>query len=276
MTTLADIVAWVERRFPPALAEDWDTPGLLVGDPSREVTRVHFAVDPTLDVAREAVSAGAQVLITHHPLMLRGVTTVAADTSKGAVVHALISGGCALIAAHTNADAARGGTNDALAAALGVTVDGPLIADPADPSVGTGRVGTVAPTTLRDFAAAVAHALPATAGGVLFAGDPEGSVKRVALCGGSGDAYLQAAAAAGVDAYVTADLRHHPASDARELASLTGGKPYLVGVSHAASESLWLKDAAAALAKECGVATSMSALNTDPWTGHVPSPSQGE
>lgn len=271
MTTIADAVAWLERRFPPALAEDWDAPGLAVGDPSRPLERVHFAVDPTLDVAREAVAQGAQLLVTHHPLMLRGVTSVAATSAIGAVVHTLIEGGCAQLAAHTNADAASGGTNDALAAALGMTVEGPLEPDAADGAVGSGRVGRVAPQRLADFAALVARALPPTAGGVLFAGDADGVVERVAVVGGSGGSFLDAAVAAEVDAFVTADLRHHPATDAREAARLRGGRPYLVSFSHAASESLWLADAARELADALGVAASVSTLNTDPWTGHAPS-----
>ena len=80
MTTVADVVAWVEKRFPPDLAEEWDAPGLAVGNPSSPVKHVHFAVDPTLEVIREAIAAGADMLITHHPLMLRGVTSVAAST----------------------------------------------------------------------------------------------------------------------------------------------------------------------------------------------------
>ncbi len=272
MTTVADVVAWVETRFPPDLAEDWDAPGLAVGNPTSQVKHIHFAVDPTLEVIREAVAAGADMLITHHPLMLRGVTSVAADTVKGAAVHALVEGGCAQMAAHTNADAAADGVADALAAALGVSVDGPLIPAPGRPApVGSGRVGTIQPASLKTFAAAVAAALPATAAGVLYAGDPDGIVATVAVLGGSGDAFLDDAAAAGVDAYVTADLRHHPASEAREAALLRGGKPYLVNVSHAASESLWLDPAAAEVASAFSVTTSVSTLNTDPWTGRVPS-----
>lgn len=271
MTTVADVVAWVERRYPAALAEDWDTPGLAVGDPARTVTHVRFAVDPTLAVAREAVAAGAQLLVTHHPLMLRGVTSVAADTAQGAVVHALIEGGCALLAAHTNADAAQVGVADAFALALGLTVEGPLVPDVPGSAEGTGRVGAVEATTLGDFARVVAAALPATAGGVLYAGPADGRVERVAVVGGSGGGFIDAAAAAGVDVYVTADLRHHPASDAREAAMLTDGRPYLVKVSHAASESLWLAGAARDLAADLNLTTSVSTLNTDPWTGHAPS-----
>lgn len=271
MTSIADAVTWLDERFPPHLAEDWDTPGLAVGDPSRPLAHVMFAVDPTLDVAREAVAAGAQLLVTHHPLMLRGVTSVAATTAAGAVVHTLIEGGCALLAAHTNADAALTGTNDALAAALGMTIDGPLVPHAANPSVGSGRIGTVPSQTLAEFAALVARVLPPTAGGVVYAGEPDGAVERVAIVGGSGGSYIDDAVAAGVDVFVTADMRHHPASDAREAARQRGGKPYLINVSHAASESLWLAATAADLAADLGVTATVSTLNTDPWTGHVPS-----
>jgi putative NIF3 family GTP cyclohydrolase 1 type 2 len=178
------------------------------------------------------------------------------------------------LASHTNADAAAEGVADALAAAVGVRVERPLIAATGETSpVGSGRVGTIEPMRLRDFAATVAAALPQTAAGVLFAGDPAGIVTTVAVVGGSGDAFLADAAAAGVDAYVTADLRHHPASEAREAALLGDGKPYLVNVSHAASESLWLAAAAAEVAEAFSVTTSVSTLNTDPWTGREPSPS---
>ena len=271
MTRIADAVAWLDERFPPRLAEDWDTPGLAVGDPTRPLTRVMFAVDPTLDIAREAVAAGAQLLVTHHPLMLRGVTSVAATTAAGAVVHTLIEGGCALVAAHTNADAALTGTNDALADALGMTVEGPLVADADDPRVGSGRIGTVPSQTLAEFAALVARILPPTAGGVVYAGEPDGDVERVAIVGGSGGSYIDDAVAAGADVFVTADMRHHPATDAREAARVNGGKPFLVNVSHAASESLWLAAAAADMAADLGVTALVSTLNTDPWTGHVPS-----
>jgi dinuclear metal center YbgI/SA1388 family protein len=274
MTTVADVVAWFEKRFPPDLAEEWDAPGLAVGNPAHSVKHIHFAVDPTLEVISEAIASGADMLLTHHPLMLRGVTSVAADTVKGAAVHALVEGGCAQMAAHTNADAADDGVADALAAALGVSVHGALVPAQGRPSpVGSGRVGTIEPASLKSFAAAVAAALPGTAAGVLYAGDPDGIVATVAVVGGAGDAFLDDAVAAGVDAYVTADLRHHPASEAREAALLRGGKPYLVNVSHAASESLWLDAAAAEVAIEFSVTTSVSTLNTDPWTGRVPSSS---
>jgi dinuclear metal center YbgI/SA1388 family protein len=272
MTTVADVIAVLEELFPPDLAEDWDAVGLAVGDPSREVSRVHFAVDPTLAVVTEAADAGAQLLVTHHPLMLRGVTSVAATTSKGSVVHALIKAGMAQFAAHTNADAAAGGVADALAAALGLEGTRPLIPHPSDPNIGTGRIGTVAATTLEALATRLAHALPPTAQGVLFAGPADMPVRTIALVGGAGDAYIDAAVTSGADVYITADLRHHLVLEAREAAAIRDGRPGFINVSHAASESLWLAAAAQAVAEATDVDVHVSTLNTDPWTGHIASP----
>lgn len=113
--TLQDCIQVLEAAYDPRWAEPWDAVGLVTGDPSAPVERVHFAVDPTEAVAREAVAAGAQLLVTHHPLFLRGTSSVAETSSGGRVVATLIRGGCALYAAHTNADVARPGVNDALA-----------------------------------------------------------------------------------------------------------------------------------------------------------------
>lgn len=268
MTTVGEIVAILDRYYPPRLAEDWDAPGLSVGDPTAPVERVLFAVDPILAIADEAADWSATMLVTHHPLMLRGVTTVATSTGKGAVVHRLILAGCALYSAHTNADASRPGVADALAEAIGVTETRPLLPDALDSDLGTGRVGVLAsPVSLRAFAEVVADALPPTAHGVRVAGDLDAPIRTVAVLGGSGDSFFDAVRAADVDAYVTADLRHHPVSEAREFAELTDGRPALVDVSHYASEWLWLAAAAERLAAEAGVDTRVSTLNTDPWTG---------
>src|SRR5512143_2376804 len=205
MTTVGESVAILDGYFPPRLAAEWVAPGLSVGDPTAPVERVLFAVDPVMAVADEAAAWSATMLVTHHPLMLRGVTSVAANTAKGAVVHRLILSGCALYSAHTNADAASPGVADALARAIGLTDTRPLVADAAEPALGTGRVGVLAvPTTLGQFAQEVADALPPTAPGVRVAGDLDAPVRTVAVLGGSGGSFLGAASSAGVDAYVTA------------------------------------------------------------------------
>ncbi|WP_087117747.1 Nif3-like dinuclear metal center hexameric protein [Corynebacterium urinipleomorphum] len=125
-TTVADVVAALNAAYPPHLAESWDAVGLVCGDPAAEVRRVAFALDCTQAVAEQAVSLGADLLVVHHPLLMRGVTSVAADTPKGKVVHTLVTGGCALFAAHTNADSARPGVSDKLAELVGITPGRPI------------------------------------------------------------------------------------------------------------------------------------------------------
>ncbi|MGY2061864.1 Nif3-like dinuclear metal center hexameric protein, partial [Nocardia gipuzkoensis] len=124
--TVGDVVGVLDAAYPPRLAESWDSVGLVCGDEGEPVGRVLFAVDATAAVVDEAIAWGAQVLVAHHPLLLRGVDSVAANTPKGALVHRLIRNGCALFTAHTNADSADPGVSDALAHAVGLTVTGPL------------------------------------------------------------------------------------------------------------------------------------------------------
>ena len=268
--TLQQVLESVDELWPASLAESWDAVGLVAGRRDRPVQTIHFAVDPVADVVNEATEAGADLLITHHPLLLRGVTTVEAGTFKGEVIHRLIESDCALLTAHTNGDSAVGGVNDVLAEILGLEDTRPL--KPAEdglPEEGLGRIGTLPTgTPFGEFAATVFGVLPAVAGGVRAAGDRDAFVQRIALCGGAGDSLLAAAREAEADVYITADLRHHPASEARE--AVGGQRPYLVDVSHFASEWLWLPAAAHTLdrrLRDAGfeVEIAVSGINTDPW-----------
>lgn len=270
MPRLGDVVDLLHSWYPPDTADSWDAVGLVAGDPDAEVRRVLLAVDPTLDVAREAVAWDADLLLTHHPLFLSGVHGVAATTPKGRTVHTLLGGGCALLAAHTNADQALGGVSEAMAHALGLTDLAPLLPTGPGSPTGTGRIGTVAETTLEAFAEQVAAALPATAHGVRVAGDPARVVRRVALCGGAGDFLLDHVAGTDADVYVTSDLRHHRASEFLELADLHGG-PALVDVAHWAAEWTWLPMVRARLAEALGdtVGLRVSTTNTDPWSFRI-------
>ncbi|HKD97400.1 MAG TPA: Nif3-like dinuclear metal center hexameric protein [Micromonosporaceae bacterium] len=269
--TVAEVSALLDAMFPPAWAEEWDRVGLVVGEPSAPVRHVAFVVDCVADTVEEAVAAGADLIVAHHPLLLRGVSSVAATTAKGRVVHRLIRAGIALHVAHTNADRANPGVSDALARRLGL-VDlrplRPMAAAGLDGSGrGAGRVGQLEePVTLAEFAAHAARVLPPTAGGVRAAGDPDRLVTTVAVCGGAGDGYLRDACDAGADAYLTADLRHHPASE-----HLADGGPALLDAAHWATERPWLDEVAAALRAASGLATTVSDLDTDPWSRHVPS-----
>ncbi|GAA3755826.1 Nif3-like dinuclear metal center hexameric protein [Streptomyces tremellae] len=274
MPRLSEVIAELDALWPPDRAEQWDAVGTVCGDPDATVERVLFAVDPVQETVDEAVALGAQLLVTHHPLYLRGTTTVAAGTFKGRVVHTLIRQGVALHVAHTNADTADPGVSDALAAALGLRVVRPLVPDPQDPAGrrGLGRVCELdAPTSLRHFAARAAHRLPATAQGVRLAGDPDAPVRTVAVSGGSGDSLFAEARAAGVDAFLTADLRHHPASEATQHSPLG-----LVDAAHWATEWPWCEQAAAQLDEISdrhgwGLRVHVSAAVTDPWSAHFAS-----
>ncbi|SFC68243.1 dinuclear metal center protein, YbgI/SA1388 family [Nocardioides terrae] len=267
--TLADVVALFDEWYPPDTADSWDAVGLVGGDPADKVRRVLFAVDPAPVVAQEAAEWGADLLVVHHPLFLKGVHGVAATTPKGRTFTTLARAGCALLTAHTNADQAVDGVSQAMADALGLADQRPLV--PAErPGTGTGRIGTVAPTTLRGFAETVAAALPRTAHGVRVAGDPDRPVRTVALCGGAGDFLLDQLAASRADVYVTSDLRHHPAGEFLEQEG-----PALVDVAHWAAEWTWLPVVAAKLADALATGpgnrleTRVSTTVTDPWTFRI-------
>lgn len=370
-TTLADVIDLLEHAYPPRLAESWDRVGLVAGDPTAQVGSVVVAVDATDAVVDHALALGAELLLVHHPPLLRGVHSVAADTPKGRLLHKLIAGGCALYAAHTNADSARPGVNDALAETLGLTPGRPLAptgdgtvdrwvvtvpdddvedllhavfaagagrmsgytecsfsvpgtgrfrpGDGTDPAIGVvgepeqvseTRVEFVAPPELRsairravtaahpyevpamdvlvnhagpgpgpedtglgricdlaepmslaEFTELVGARLPQTRWGVRAAGDPGTEIRRVALCGGSGDSLLGAARAAGADVYLTGDLRHHVVDE-----HLREGGPVLVDAAHWALEFPWCAQAAALLEEGVGVTATVCDLRTDPWT----------
>ena len=269
--TLRDVVEALEQLYPPGTAQDWDRVGLVTGDLHQPVRKVHLAVDPTLAVVQEALDAGADLLVTHHPLLLRGIHSVATTSAKGETLTRAILGDLAIYCAHTNADVATPGVCDALAAAVGLESVEPLEAG----AYTLGRVGSLpAAMSLRQFATRVGDGLPATAGGVRVSGDPDASVQRVAVLGGSGDDRFEVVRAAGADVYVTADLRHHPALEERE--TTRGGRPYLVDAGHWATEWVWLASAERRLLETLTTAAShgssstldtyVSRLRTEPWT----------
>ncbi|MFI0257667.1 Nif3-like dinuclear metal center hexameric protein [Streptomyces sp. NPDC017056] len=274
MPVLSEVLAALDALWPPERAASWDAVGTVCGDPDAGVRRVLFAVDPVQEIADEAVRIGADLLVTHHPLYLRGTTTVAVGTFKGRVVHTLIKNDIALHVAHTNADTADPGVSDALAGALDLRVLGPLVPDATDTHGrrGLGRVCELPhPMTLAEFGPYAAARLPATAQGVRIAGDGDRTIRTVAVSGGSGDSLFDDVRAAGVDAFLTADLRHHPASEATQRSG-----PALLDAAHWATEWPWCEQAAAQLDEISdrhgwNLRTHVSRTVTDPWTAHAAS-----
>lgn len=254
----AELLAAVERLAPARLAEEWDNVGLLVGRHNQPVKRLLVALELRDEVLGEAREHGCDAVLTHHPVIFPSLSAItdAGETAELALQAA--EGRIAIVAAHTNLDAANGGLNDVMASALGLADTRPLRPDAEDPSAGLGRVGRVSPTTLERLVATVAETY---AGGPLtYAGDPGARVELVACCTGSGGSLIGDAIAAGADAYVTSDLRYHDADRA-------SGLP-LIHLPHGRSERFamkrWTRTLARALAGD-GVEVRFALTDTDPW-----------
>lgn len=264
------VVEVMQRHYPETLASDWDAVGLVCGDPAASVARILLAVDPVPLVVDEALVEQADMVITHHPLFLHGVHSVTPETARGSVVHTLITHGKALYCAHTNADHASPGVSDALALALGLTIERPITPLSEMSHEGVGRVGVLdAPVPLSEFAAVVEGALPTTAHGIRMAGDPQRKVQRIAVCGGAGDSLLEELDP-DIDVYVTSDLRHHRAQD-----FLLDSNTCLVDIPHWAGEWLWLHQAAQFLSEDLHAAGTpvdvrVSEIRTSPWVQASP------
>lgn len=266
--TVADVLEAMDDLYPSATAESWDRVGLTVGSRSATVSSVLFTVDCTDAVVAEAVKVGADLIVAHHPLLLKGIHSVDGDHPKGRLVTELVHQGIGLVVAHTNADKPRGGVVDALAGAFGLTDTTPLVLDDQLAEVGgLGRVGRLAaPVRLEDFARRVADALPSTGGGIRISGELDRMITTVAVQAGASDDLLDTARLSRADVYVTSDLRHHPASEARAWAEA----PALIDIPHWSAEWTWLPVirslfASAMADREAQVATTISSLVTDPW-----------
>ena len=213
---LTEFMDAMERVAPRELACDFDNPGLVVGTERTEIRRVLVALDCTPSVSREAVETGADIVLTHHPLLFVPVKHIWPDDPLTAAVYTLIRGGVGLFSAHTNLDAAQGGVNDTLCDLLGV-------GDTSSYDGGIGRIGTLAAeTTLAEFVRRVELALGTKA---RFMGDPKQLVHRVAVLGGAGgDSYAEARAL-GADVLLTGEMKHNHALEAETLgrAAVVGG-----------------------------------------------------
>lgn len=263
--SLHSVLDRLEHLWPISGAEEWDASGLVVGDLEAEISHIRLVVDAVPDTVSEAIEAGADLLIAHHPLLLKPVHTVAEDRYKGRVISTLIRHNLALLSAHTNADVVPTGTSQVLADALGLR-EAEVIVPSQTPGHGLGQVGVLpTPHSLYDVATALGNFLPQTAGGIRVSGDPNEQVTRVAVCAGAGDSLLSHPLVAGADVYITSDLRHHPASEVQ--AQRQGGRaPALIDISHFAAEWMWVEAASSQLRDIFpDLTVSVSDLVTDPW-----------
>ena len=211
--TIREFYAALEERLPRSLSWDWDNDGISCApDLDAPVKGILIALDPTEDAVEAAVEGGCNVLLTHHPMLFRGLKTVDGHDTGSRKVIRLVQNGITAMAFHTRLDAADGGVNDCLAACLGLSDVEPFGDNANGAGKPIGRVGNLpCEMTAEAFAEIVKKALNLPA--VIFAGCGK-PVRRVAVLGGAGDDDIFAAVAAGADAYVTGELRYHQLCDA--------------------------------------------------------------
>ena len=270
--TVDSIRTLMNQWYPPSTAHGWDKVGLITGAPQAPVHKVLLALDPTQAVVDEACQWGADMVITHHPLLLRGASFLSEESAKGRMVATLNRSHIALFNAHTNGDVAIDGVAQACADVIGLKDTEVLAPEGTNDQghiIGLGRIGTVSPMSLREFARVVAQALPAGPTGLLVGGDLDATIHRVAVSPGAGDSLLDLVLTSGADVFITADLRHHPASE-----FLEEGHCGLICASHWATETLWMPVLARKLREEarrsaitCEV--KVSTIVTEPWNVHL-------
>ena len=214
MVTVRDVLEFIESIAPAYMKEDWDNVGLICGSKDTPVTGILVALDPFEDVCREAVDAGAQLIVTHHPIIFEPTMRVTDETSVGRCIMMLCRHGISAVNAHTNLDCAPGGVNDVLAGRLGL--QNVRIVEPKGGAVPYGllRCGDVEAQPLETFLATVKENLGCAG---LRYGSGGSPVRKVAVGGGSCASELLSAKAAGCDTFVTADVKYNGFWDAKDL-----------------------------------------------------------
>ena len=217
MPTVADILQYMETIAPSYMKEDWDNVGLLCGSRKTPVTKILVALDPFEGVCQEAADKGAQLIVTHHPLIFHAPKAITDETSIGRSILFLCRHGISAINAHTNLDVTPGGVNDLLAAKLGlsnITLTAPSGNDAEGRPYGLLRCGDVQEQSMEDFLAVVKDNLGCSGLRYVEGGKP---VRRVAVGGGSCAPGMLEALAAGCDTFVTADIKYNQFWDAHDL-----------------------------------------------------------
>ena len=201
-----DVTKVVEEFAPLSIQEKWDNSGLCIGSPEAPVTSVLFGLDCTPELVEEAIECGADMIITHHPLIFGGLKKISPDDMVGEAVFKAIKAGISIYAAHTNADKVIAGVSGAMAAKLGLT-DVQILEEDGE-GTGLGVVGNLPESMTAEQAVELVKnrfALKA----VRTSKPIEGKIERVAMCGGSGGSLISAAKAAGAQLYLSGDISYH-------------------------------------------------------------------
>ncbi len=210
---LQELIDILTELAPEADARDWDNVGLLVGDRSQEIHRVFLALDPDDVAIEEAKACGAQLLLTHHPLIFSPLKRINTDQLIGRRVVELLRGGISCYAMHTNYDARRMGT--LAAERLGIPAEAPLgdCLERDGQLLGIGTIGNMeAPCSVEELCIRIKQRLGLQS--VKVFGDLAAQVRRVAICPGAGKSMISDALGQGAQVYITGDIDHHSGIDA--------------------------------------------------------------
>lgn len=203
MSTVSQVYDYINQIAPFSLTMDFDNTGILVGDRTQKVSKALIALDCTMQVVEQAKKLGAELIITHHPIIFNPIKRVNEDS----VVYHLIRSDIAVISVHTNLDIAQGGVNDALASTIGLCNCRGLEMVAPQSEVYLGRIGELPEAmSALQFAQHIKTNLNAV--NVKFA-DAKRTIKKVALCSGSGGDCLDAAIEMGADALLTSEVKQH-------------------------------------------------------------------
>lgn len=231
MPKVSEVIASIEAYAPLSLQESWDNSGLQVGHPEREVTGVLVALDPTPERIDEALSLGANMVVSHHPLIFKGLKKLTDENRVQRAVESAILNGVAVYSSHTSLDNAEYGVSALVAAIMKAKIDGPLIPLAPGSKCGTGVLGRIPSLSPETFVAKVKEVLGLK---VVRTSDPAlcaQKIDRFAVCGGSGGGFIADAVAAGAQAYITGDIRYHDFIDFAD-------KIFLVDCGHFETEML--------------------------------------
>ena len=201
-----DVTKVIEEFAPLVIQEKWDNSGLCVGSPEASVSSVLFGLDCTPELVDEAIECGADMIVTHHPLIFSGLKKISPDDMVGEAVFKAIKAGISIYAAHTNADKVIAGVSGAMAAKLGLKNVEILSED--GEGTGLGVVGELPePMTAQQMLEMVKERFALK---TVKASKPvEGEITKVAMCGGSGGSLISAAKAAGAQLYISGDISYH-------------------------------------------------------------------
>ncbi len=214
MIKVSDIVKIIEDFAPPSLAYEWDNTGLISGDRDKSVKRVFVTLDITKETVDMAVREGVDMIISHHPMLFKGIQRIDYTHGEGYILKELIKNDIALYASHTSTDCTKGGINDVFAQKLGIENPVAIEKNPEYDGCGLGRIGKVQKTTLREFAEFTKAQLNTPF--VRVCGDLDMEIGTVAVCGGGGSDLIDTVIALGGDVFVTADLKYHISAEAVE------------------------------------------------------------